>query len=318
MSAGAKPPPRLRPARTGPTRSTATGARPARPARPQRTVGQPATDRARTGRTGQSLGAERSVLSGSPAATSPRPSRAVPGAPRRLYDQATSRRRFPVVSRGRLMLLVALVVALVGGVAWALYFSSWLTVEDVRVEGVTTLSAEDVLAAADVAVGAPLARVDTSDVAARVEALAPVDTVSLRRAWPDTLVIAVDEREPVLVVAAADGFGVYDAGGVEFLSPAAAPPGVPVLRAAGETPTPEVLDAVISVVADLPASLGDRLGEVTAPTPASIQLQLIDGIVIEWGSATDNARKAEVLTELMKQPGRVYIVSAPEVPAIRT
>lgn len=302
MSAGAKPPPRPRLARP----------RLARP-RPQRTRDQPALDRAAARQTGESSGSRRTVLSGSAAGSAPRPSMRSPEAP---YGPATPRRRFPAVSRARLMLLVALLAALVGGCVWALYFSSWLTVEDVRVEGVTTLSAEEVLATADVAVGVPLARVDTGAVAARVEELAPIDTVSLRRAWPDTLVISVDEREPALVAASADGFAVYDAAGVEFLNPLAAPAGVPVLASA-EEPTPEVLEAVIAVMGDLPATVRDRLGEVTASTPDSIQLELADGIVIEWGSATDNARKAEVLTELMKQPGRVYIVSAPEVPAIR-
>ena len=209
-------------------------------------------------------------------------------------------------------------MALVGAGVWALYFSSWLTVDDVTVEGTTTLSTQEVLAAADVALGEPLVRVDTSSVAERVGALGPVGTVELRRAWPDTLVITVAEREPVLVVvSSADGLGLYDPSGVEFSNPPAAPSGVPVLRTVDNEPTPAVLDAVISVVGDLPAGLRDRLAEVVAPTPDSIQLHLSDGIVVEWGSATDNVRKVEVLAELMKQPGRVYIVSAPGVPAIR-
>lgn len=211
----------------------------------------------------------------------------------------------------------ALLAVVVGAGAWLLYFSSLLTVEEVTVDGVAILSADQVLAAADVAVGEPLARVDTGAVADRVEGLDPVASVELHRAWPDTLVITVDERAPVLAVAGADGVTVYDAAGVEFLRPSAPPTGVPVLTAAAGAPSPAVLSAVLDVVTDLPGDLRERLGEVVASTPDSIQLRLTDGVVVEWGSATDNSRKAEVLTELMKQPGRVYIVSAPEVPAIR-
>lgn len=243
----------------------------------------------------------------------PRPA----GPPTDVPGSPTAGRGVRAVSRGRLLLVVLLLVSFVAVGAWVLYLSSWLTLDKVTVEGTTTLAAEDVLDAADVATGGPLARVDTGAISSRVGALGPVDSVSLRRAWPDTLVITVDEREPVLVVASADGLGVYDASGTEFLNPPAAPFGVPVLRATDGEPAPRVLEAVIDVVGDLPASLNDRLADVVAPTPNAIQLNLDDGIVVEWGSATDNTRKVEVLTELMKQPGRVYIVSAPGVPAIR-
>lgn len=219
--------------------------------------------------------------------------------------------------RGRLLLVGSLLVMLVGAAVWALYFSSWLVVDKVTVEGTTTLSADEVLAAADVAIGDPLVRIDTSGITERVGELGPVDSVALRRDWPDTLVLTVEEREPVLAVSSVDGFGVFDPSGVEFLNPPAAPEGVPVLRAVDGDPTPAVLDAVIRVVDDLPAGLSDRLAEVVAPTPDAIQLRLSDGIVVEWGSATENLRKVDVLAELMKQPGRVYIVSAPGVPAIR-
>lgn len=282
MSAGPKPPPRARSAQPRPTQPRPT---------------QPGTTR--------------------PRSTRPGPARAAPPAAGGRPSDGTPARGLKAVPRSRLLLVGALLLALVGAGVWALYFSSWLTVDEVSVEGTTTLSVEEVLAAADVAIGDPLVRVDTSSIAERVEGLGPVDTVDLRRAWPDTLVITVAEREPVLVVSAADGLGVYDPAGVEFLNPPTAPAGVPVLRAADSEPTPAVLAAVISVVSDLPAGLRDRLAEVVAPTPDSIQLNLSDGIVVEWGSATDNLRKVEVLAELMKQPGRVYIVSAPGVPAIR-
>ena len=74
---------------------------------------------------------------------------------------------------------------------------------------------------------------------------------------------------------------------------------------------------MIDVLAALPDPLLARLATVRAETPDSIELDLTDGIVVVWGSAEQSARKAEVLIALMKQPGRVYIVSAPDVPAIR-
>ena len=74
---------------------------------------------------------------------------------------------------------------------------------------------------------------------------------------------------------------------------------------------------MLDVLAELPAPLLERLATVRAETPDSIELDLADGIVVVWGSAEQSARKAQVLVALMKQPGRVYIVSAPDAPAIR-
>jgi cell division protein FtsQ len=71
------------------------------------------------------------------------------------------------------------------------------------------------------------------------------------------------------------------------------------------------------MLAALPETVRARLATVRAESADSIELDLTDGVVVVWGSAEQNDRKAEVLVALMKQPGRVYIVSAPEAPAIR-
>lgn len=221
------------------------------------------------------------------------------------------------LSRGRLAALGAVVGLLLGLATYALFFSSWLVVDRVEVRGTDTLSAAEVSAAAAVPAGTPLARVDIDGVVERVEELRPVQSVSVRRRWPDALVLTVDERDPALVLAGADGLTVFDLAGVEFLHPAEAPVGVPVLRVGGAEPTPDVVDAVLLVLAQLPTDVRERLGEVVAPTPDAIALRLGGGVVIEWGSSQDNARKAQVLEQLMRHPASVYNVTAPDVPAIR-
>jgi len=215
------------------------------------------------------------------------------------------------------VLLAGAAFVVVAFAAYGFFLSSWLVVDRVEVEGAVTATAGEVLTAAQVDIGVPLARVDTDAVARRVRGLRPVESVELRRAWPDTLVITIDERDPALVVAGPDGFGVYDMTGVEFANPTASPAGVPVLRAADAALDSAVLDAVLAVVSDLPVALRARIAEVSAPTLDSIALHLADGVVVEWGSAENNSRKAQVLTKLMATPATVYNVSAPEVPAIR-
>lgn len=221
------------------------------------------------------------------------------------------------VSRARLTVLAAAVLGLVGVAAYALFFSSWLVLETVEVKGTSTLTAIEVRAMARVGTGTPLARVDTDGVRDRVAALRPVKTVEVRRSWPDTLVISVDEREPALVLDGPEGLAVYDLAGVEFLHPDEAPEGVPILQVGAAEPAAGVLDAVLAVVGQLPANIHGRVAEVLAPTPDSLALRLTGGVLVEWGSSADSARKAQVLAQLMKHPASTYNVTAPDVPAIR-
>jgi cell division protein FtsQ len=226
----------------------------------------------------------------------------------------TLRRRLPARSyRLRLLLIAAGVILLVAGVTWALFFSSWFTVEKVEVTGVSVLSSDDVLGAAAIRSGAPLVRLD--GVTERVAALLPVDDVTVARHWPHTVVITVVERKPVLAVPSDQGFAVYDHEGVKYLDAVAAPDGVPKLTT--EDPDDLVVQGVIEMLGALPDAVRARLVSVRAETLDSIELDLTGDVVVVWGSADQSARKAQVLVALMKQPGRVYIVSAPDAPAIR-
>jgi cell division protein FtsQ len=229
--------------------------------------------------------------------------------------QALRRRTRGRSFRLRLGLIVAGVVALVVAGVWALFFSSWFAVTDVEVQGVSVLSTDDVLSAAAVRSGAPLIRLDGDVVSERVAALAPVDQVSVSRRWPHTVVISVVEREPVLAVPSDQGFALYDHEGVSYLEVIAVPDGVPTLTT--EDPDDLAVQGVIETLGALPDALRTRLVTVRAETPDSIELDLTDGVVVVWGSADQSPRKAQVVVALMKQPGRVYIVSAPDAPAIR-
>jgi len=229
--------------------------------------------------------------------------------------QVPQRRAAARSPRTRLLLVAGAAVVVVGAAVWALFFSSWFTVDDVDVRGVSALSVEDVLSTASVRSGTPLIRLDGDGVTDRVAALAPVAEVSVTRQWPHTVVITVVERQPALAVPSDAGFALYDQEGVEYLEVIAAPEQVPRLVTAD--PDDRAVEGVLAVLAELPGPLLARLSTVRAETPDSIELDLVDGVVIVWGGAEQSARKAQVLIALMKQPGRVYIVTAPDAPAIR-
>ena len=220
-----------------------------------------------------------------------------------------SRRR-----RLRRSLLAALVVLVAVGLVWLVGFSTVLGVNQVQVDGTSLVSADQVLAAAQVVSGTPLARVNGKAIAARVETIPEVADVTVSRHWPNTLVINVTERVVVYQVLTGGEYRWVDATGTAFHSSDDAQP-VPVVTL--NTTDQQLMGDVATVVTALPADLTPHVESIMAGTRDSITLSLDDGRQIVWGSAEQSALKAQVIGPLLQFPGTVYDVSAPANPAVR-
>ena len=223
--------------------------------------------------------------------------------------------------RRRRILIAVLVILVAAASVWLVWFSSVLEVRQVRVVGADGARADEVLAAAAVPVGTPLARVDAAGAEQSVRDLPWVSAVEVRRGWPNEVVLAVEVREPIAVldptaaptagVDAATGQGPLgiDAAGVVFPVVGELPRRLPKVRAQGAA-----LAAATSVVNVLPDDLLKRVVSVTATTMDDIDLHLRSGDVVRWGSSLDSETKAEVLRALLKRKADMYDVSAPELP----
>lgn len=229
---------------------------------------------------------------------------------RRRFARRQWRRRW-LAWKPVLALLV--VLALVVGGAWLVFFSRYLAVQGVRVTGTGLLSADDVRTAARVPDGEPLARVDLVAVERRVEALAPVKRAEITRQWPDAVAISVEERVPIAVVDIGGRIRGMDDGGVIFRDYPRAPRNLPLVRTTGRTGG-EALSEAAQVVSALPGSLARRVEYLAVVTVDQITLVLRDGRQVVWGSAEESAAKAEVLTALLGEPAEVYDVSVPGQP----
>jgi cell division protein FtsQ len=230
---------------------------------------------------------------------------------RRTASGRPTRRRVMVRRSVALSVLVGL-VAIVVAVLW----TPLLGVRSVDVTGVRELTVGQVVAAAQVPTGTPMIRLDTAAISDRVARLPRVAAVDVFREWPDSVRIDVTERDPIGYVARADGDHLVDATGLDYATVAAVPAGLPKLVLATVRPADQSTQAVVAVLAALPAQLRPLLATVSANTPGSVTLGLTDGRTIRWGSADDSARKAQVLAALMSQPGKVYDVSSPDLPTI--
>ncbi len=212
-------------------------------------------------------------------------------------------------------LVVTLALALAAGGVYLVAFSPVLATRTVAVSGVHLLSSGEVLDAAQVGIGTPLARLDTADVADRVAGLPPVAGVTVTRDWPGTVRIAVTEREPRLAIPAGGGYLVADATGVVFEAVAARPSGLITVDA--DPADQQVLVDVGTVFSSLSPQTAAKVSRLAAPSRDGIELRLVDGSRVIWGSAEESALKSRVLDSLMVLGGTEFNVSAPAFPTRR-
>jgi cell division protein FtsQ len=228
------PPPPAGPLRTAPQARPAAAPRPASASRAA-ALPPPPAGRAEPSRSGAAAAPPRApkaaALEPQPLRPRRRPSRAERpgvegrpetsarvGAPRRPPVDPRFRQRWVDARRAesqhRLRILIAAVAAgcllLAGGVALD---SSLFGARHVRVVGALRVTPASVVAAARLSGAPPLVRLNTGAVAARIEALPWVAKASVKRAWPDSVVITVVERTAVAQVSGASGPEPVDAAG---------------------------------------------------------------------------------------------------------
>ena len=209
-------------------------------------------------------------------------------------------------------MVVLLVV--VGAVVGVLWFSPVFDVRDVRVFGTHYTTRGQILAAAEVTQGEPIARVDVGAAAARVRAIPQVASVDVRRGFPHSIVIEVHER--VAIAAAANGDGTWslvDRTGALFEQV----PAQPDTLTAVEGSTAEFRGIGARTAASFPAWLQRRVTVVHVAAPQDIVLSLRSGKQVVWGGEDRAERKAQVLEALLHVRASTYDVSAPDAPATR-
>lgn len=230
-------------------------------------------------------------------------------------------RRGPVLVAG---LVLALLLA--AGCTWVLYGSSWLRVEKVTSAGTEVLTAQQVLAAAAVPVGAPMVSVDTDEIEARLRGLLPrIDSVDVVRAWPHGIGLKVTERKPVLLIRKGAEFVEVDSSGVRFDTVGHAPEGVPVLELSSQqSPSgrrfdeERLLHEAVGVAGDLTEAVRKETLQVKVRSYDSVVLELTGGRSVVWGSGEQGGAKSRALTALLKASPKAdrFDVSVPTAPAV--
>lgn len=205
-----------------------------------------------------------------------------------------------------------LILAILAGAAWALLGSSLLVVRHVQVTGNRLVPTAQIRSAAGIRAGQPLARVNTAAAAHRVERIAAVQSATVSRSWPDTIVITVRERTAQLAVPATGGYDLIDEYGVTVRWTARKPAGMPLLSA-----PPAVLRgnqavrAAALVLQQLPGALHVRIKSVSAPSATAVTLHLAGGVTVLWGGPGRGAQKWAELELLLRTHAHFYDISDP-------
>jgi len=235
----------------------------------------------------------------------------------RFERRAAAARRRPRVVAG-----VGVVLLLVVGlVAWLGWFSGVLTATQVQVRGVTGAAAAEVRRVAAVPLGGPLMRVDTGAAEQRLVAGKAWDDVTVSRSLPHTVVIEVSPRRAVLAVRTPAGsVDLVDADGFAFRTLSAAPDGVPLVRSSSDTVTKSGVAAALQALTSLPASVRRDVSGVTVSAADQVSFTVSSTSkrkTVVWGGVGDGARKAQLVSVLLPEPGDTIDVSVPDSPVTR-
>ena len=236
-----------------------------------------------------------------------------------------SRRRRSARAPRRGWLIGGGLVAIIAIVAAVVWFSPWLVVKNIDVEGVVHGDKDAIVDASGISENQKLIRLDT-DASARSVAGQPwVDSVTVSRSWPQGVTISVREFTPVVFVRATDGEHLFSANGQEFVT-AAPPAGVIEVVDAPRVdeptdgkvdPEPRVIKAVLNVVKALPEPVAHRVERISAPSEAEIKLFLTDGYEVYFGSSDNAAEKARATEIVLNRGEKIWNVSNPRLPAAK-
>jgi cell division protein FtsQ len=219
----------------------------------------------------------------------------------------------------RLSVTITVALVLLAGLGYGLvWHTSLLGINAVRVVGQKTVSVQQVVAAADLRIGTPLAAADLGGARDRVQRIPQIASANVSRDWPHTVVIAVVERTAAALIPDGPGFDVVDATGVVFGKTANAIPGLTVIQVQGGADVKAAaVPGALAALKALPADIAHRVTGITATSAYSITLRLSGGVTVVWGGGDDPSAKARDLVALMRL-GRAarYDVSAPNAPAM--
>ncbi len=227
-----------------------------------------------------------------------------------LRDRATRRTKTIAV--------VALPVILIGAFALASYTPLFAT-RDIRIEGAVTLTRQDVLRIAGIGPGTNVFHLDADAVVRALLADPWIATASVERHLPGTVVIRVQEREPIARSTTGSTTAILAGDGV--ILPGASTDGLPEIRASVGELSDDVRTGAARALASLDRILWARVAVVVVQPTGELVMDLAGDLTVQYGSPGDDVAKATALRAVLAwaadqdEPLREVDLTVPEAPS---
>lgn len=179
-----------------------------------------------------------------------------------------------------------------------------------EVAGNQSIRAEEIIQIASVGIGTNIFRVDTEEINHRLALHPMVAKSAVRRHLPSTLVLTIEERQPLGLLPAPGGFIVIDGQGVylskigsivELNLPIITGVQLPADLYPGRAISLPQLSAVLPLLQRLNSSLGQALSEVNVANPDKLKLYTLDGVEVRVGTTEETLARLDLLLEVLGQ-----------------
>jgi cell division protein FtsQ len=222
------------------------------------------------------------------------------------------------------VLITLAVISILAAALWPLAHSRFLSARVLRVEGNRHTPIAVVLSAAGLSGHPPMIDVNAGADARAIEALPWISSATVRKAWPDGVVIRVSERRAVAVVAGGHGIAELDPTGRVLADVGSAPVGLARLLSVGTPGVPGTTlkgaGGCLGVAAALPPAFSGLVQAISPSPGGGVDLALSNGVGVILGPPTQLPAKFEDIASLLAGAtlpvGSVMDVSVPQSPAV--
>jgi len=245
---------------------------------------------------------------------------------RKLLERAEVR-RFTRRSRHRRVAWATAggVVVVLGVSILVAVYSPLMALRTIEIKGTSRVDDAALRQALSEQIGTPLARLDFGAIKKDIAGFPLIESYVTEEEPPNTLVVTVTERSPVVAVKTGDSFSLVDPAGIVVQSSPTQPDTMPLADIGSAKLGSSVFRTMTEVVLALPSTVRAQVSGVSATTADDVTLTMKDGSRVVWGSPDESDAKAALLDALVKDhasrdPNTAveYDVSAPDNGIIRS
>lgn len=193
----------------------------------------------------------------------------------------------------------------------ALYFflhSPFFAIKKIEVAGSQAIHQEEVVQLASIALGTNIFRVNIEEINRRLALHPMIEQAVVTRHIPSTLMVKIVERKPLGLLPVTGGFIVIDGQGiyltkigsiVELNLPIITGVQLPANLFPGRVIAAPQLSAVLPLLQQLDALLGQAISEVNVATPEKMRLYTLDGVEVRVGTVEQTLAHLDLLKEVL-------------------